>query len=276
MLRPQDRGQRALALAGGGGATLCRLGGVVLLMGPIVLVIWLSFGGDEYTTVPPSSYALRWYENIFLQPEFVPAFWISLKIAAIVTPTSLVLGTLAAFALRRHRVPGAAALEAVFYSPIMVPLVVTGIALLFFFNMVGFTANFWNVTLGHIIITFPYVIRTVSVALARYDPALDEAAASLGARPWQVFLRVTLPVIRPGLFAGALFAFTMSFDDFTVTIFLIGTDTHTLPVAIYQYMEWNVDSTVAAVSALLVAMSVAMMLLVERLIGLDRFIGVRG
>ena len=84
-----------------------------------------------------------------------------------------------------------------------------------------------------------------------------------------MFLRVTLPVIRPGLFAGALFAFTMSFDDFTVTIFLIGTDTHTLPVAIYQYMEWNVDSTVAAVSALLVAMSVAMMLLVERLIGLD-------
>ena len=131
-------------------------------------------------------------------------------------------------------------------------------------------------TLGHIIITFPYVIRTVSVALARYEPALDEAAASLGARPWQVFLRVTLPVIRPGLFAGALFAFTMSFDDFTVTIFLIGTDTHTLPVAIYQYMEWNVDSTVAAVSALLVAMSVAMMLLVERLVGLDRFIGVRG
>lgn len=264
-----------LAIGGGGAATLLRYGGVVLLIGPIALVIWLSFGGDEYTTVPPSSYALRWYENIFTQPEFVPAFWISLKIAAICTPTSLLLGTLAAFAMYKYPILGGPALQAAFYSPIMVPLVVTGIALLFFFNIVGFTANFWNVTAGHVIITFPYVIRTVSVALARYDPALDEAATSLGARPWQVFWRITLPVIRPGLFAGALFAFTMSFDDFTVTIFLIGTDTHTLPVAIYQYMEWNVDSTVAAVSALLVGMSVVLMLLIERVIGLDRFIGVR-
>ncbi len=276
MLRHRSLNQRAVAVGGSATASLLRWGGILLLMGPIVLVIWLSFGGDEYTTVPPSSYALRWYENIFVQPEFVPAFWISLKIAAIVMPTSLLLGTLAAFAMRRYPVPGVAALEAMFYSPIMVPLVVTGIALLFFFNIVGFTANFWNVTIGHVIITFPYVIRTVSVALARYDPALDEAASSLGAHPLQVFWLVTLPLIRPGLFAGALFAFTMSFDDFTVTIFLIGSDTHTLPVAIYQYMEWNVDSTVAAVSALLVGLSVVLMLIVERFVGLDRFIGVRG
>ncbi len=276
MLRPQTIQQRAMATAGSASSILLRWGGILLLMGPIFLVVWLSFGGDEYTTVPPSSYSLRWYENIFIQPEFVPAFWVSMKLAAIVTPTSLLLGTLAAFAMRRYPIPGVSALEAMFYSPIMVPLVVTGIALLFFYNLIGFTANFWNVTIGHIIITFPYVIRTVSVALARYDPALDEAASSLGARPWQVFYRVTLPLIRPGLFAGALFAFTMSFDDFTVTIFLIGTDTHTLPVAIYQYMEWNVDSTVAAVSALLVGLSVALMLIIERFVGLDRFIGVRG
>ena len=276
MLRRQTPVQRSLAISGAGAAALFRFGGILLLIGPIALVVWLSFGADEYTTVPPSGYALRWYENIFDQPEFVPAFWISLKIAAICTPTSLLIGTLAAFAMHKYPIFGGPGLQAAFYSPIMVPLVVTGIALLFFFNLVGFTANFWNVTVGHIIITFPYVIRTVSVALARYDPALDEAATSLGARPWQVFTRITLPVIRPGLFAGALFAFTMSFDDFTVTIFLIGTDTHTLPVAIYQYMEWNVDSTVAAVSALLVAMSVVLMLLIERVIGLDRFIGVRG
>jgi len=276
VLRPQTIQQRAMATAGGASSTLLRWGGILLLMGPIFLVVWLSFGGDEYTTVPPSSYSLRWYENIFVQPEFVPAFWVSIKLAAIVMPTSLLFGTLAAFAMRRYPIPGVSALEAMFYSPIMVPLVVTGIALLFFYNMIGFTANFWNVAIGHIIITFPYVIRTVSVALARYDPALDEAASSLGARPWQVFYKVTLPLIRPGLFAGALFAFTMSFDDFTVTIFLIGTDTHTLPVAIYQYMEWNVDSTVAAVSALLVGLSVALMLIIERFVGLDRFIGVRG
>jgi putative spermidine/putrescine transport system permease protein len=154
--------------------------------------------------------------------------------------------------------------------------VVTGIALLYFFQIVAVRDAFWNIVIGHIIITFPYVVRTVSVALARYDLALDDAAASLGARPPQVFWLVTLPLIRPGLFAGALFAFVMSFDDFTVTIFLTGTKTHTLPIAIYHYLEWNVDATVSAVSAVLVFLAVGVMLLVERLIGLDRFVGVRG
>jgi putative spermidine/putrescine transport system permease protein len=127
-----------------------------------------------------------------------------------------------------------------------------------------------------VIVTFPYVMRTVSVALARYDRGLDEAAAGLGARPAQVFWRVTLPIIRPGVFAGALFAFIESFDNFTVTIFLIGADTLTLPVAIYQYMEWNLDPTVSAISALLIALAVGLTLVIERTMGLDRFIGIRG
>ena len=126
------------------------------------------------------------------------------------------------------------------------------------------------------IITFPYVVRTVLVALSRYDAALDDASASLGARPIETFRLITLPLIRPGLFAGGLFAFVMSFDDFTVTIFLIGPDTMTLPVAIYQYMEWNLDATVSEVSALLVLMAATSMLVVERTLGLGRFIGLRG
>src|SRR5262249_37823470 len=129
---------------------------------------------------------------------------------------------------------------------------------------------------GHVVITVPYVVRTVTVALARYDRTLDEAAMGLGARPWQVWGRGTPPVIRPGLFAGGLFAFIMSFDDFTVTIFLLGADLRLLPVAIYQYMEWNLDPTVSAVSAVLIAMATVVTLLVERLVGLDRFIGIRG
>jgi putative spermidine/putrescine transport system permease protein len=115
------------------------------------------------------------------------------------------------------------------------------------------------------------------IACARVrDLELDDAAASLGAHPWQTFWHVTIPLIRPGLFAGGLFAFVMSFDDFAVTIFLIDPDTTTLPIAIYQYMEWNLDPTVSAVSALLILVAIAGTLIIEHFIGLDRFMGIRG
>ncbi len=276
MLRKRTVVARATSAVGGGIAALSLAAGVLLLAGPIALVIWLSFGGDLFTVVPPESYSLRWYANVFKTQEFVAAFRVSAEIAFITTLVSLTVGTLAAFALDKYALPGRSAFQAAIYSPISIPTVVTGIALLFFFSRIGFHNSFWNIAVGHIIITFPYVVRTVSVALARYDRSLDEAAASLGAHPVQVFWRVTLPVIRPGLFAGALFAFVLSFDDFTVSMFLIGTNTHTLPVAIYQYMEFNVNPTVSAISALLVLMSVVLMLGVERLIGLNRFIGLRG
>ena len=267
---------RGVGILGSSGVWAARGLAILLLMVPIGLVIFLSFAADAYSAIPPRGYSLRWYLNIFAQPEFVPAFLTSLRIAAVVTAVSLVLGTLAAYALYRHEIPGGGFIEVVLYAPIMVPLVVTGAALLILFSRMGWHRSFWNIVLGHVIITGPYVVRTVSVALARYERALDDAAAGLGARPWEVFWRVTLPLIRPGLFAGALFAFVMSFDDFTVTIFLIGAGTRTLPVAIYQYMEWNLDPTVSAVSAVLILMAAGVTLLIERLVGLDRFIGIRG
>ncbi len=268
--------RKAVDVAGSAATWFAQITAVGLLIGPIALVVWVSFGADSYTKLPPSGYALTWYENVFTQPEFMPSFWVSVKIAAIVTPIAAAIGTLAAFGIRKFRFKRTAALQALLASPVSIPLIVTGIALLFFFNFLEFRSSFWNIVIGHVLITFPYAARTVAISLARYDVAVDEAAASLGARPWKVFWHITLPIIRPGIFAGALFAFILSFDDFTVTIFLVGTSTYTLPIAIYHYMEWNTDPTVSAVSTLLVIMTIVIMLLIERFIGLDRFIGVRG
>lgn len=248
---------------------------ILLLFAPIGLVIFLSFNASAYTTIPPMGYSLHWYENVFARSEFVESFLTSLAIAAIVTPASVTVGTSAAYALWRWPGLGGKALAAIFFSPLMLPLVVTGLALLVFFSRLGFYASFWNIVIGHIIITFPYSLRAVLAVLARYDRQVDEAAASVGADPIRTFLFVTLPIIKPGLFAGALFAFVMSFDDFAVTIFLIDANTTTLPVAIYQYMEWNLDPTVSAVSALLVFIAIVGTLVIERVIGLDRFIGLR-
>jgi putative spermidine/putrescine transport system permease protein len=274
--RRRTRLARVIRAGGFAAVWLARALAVLLLVVPIGLVMFLSCGADAVTVIPPTGYSLRWYANILKQPEFLPAFVTSLQVAALVTVIAVVLGTLAAQALARGAVPGRRLLATALYSPIMVPLIVTGSALLLFLGRIGMRVSFWNIVIGHLIITFPYVLRTVSVTLARYDVTVDEAAMSLGARPWQVFFRVTLPLIRPGVFAGALFAFIMSFDDFTVTIFLIGADTRTLPVAIYQYMEWNLDPTVSAVSVVLIVMAVAITLAVERVMGLGRLVGARG
>ena len=276
MIRRRATSARALGVLARTLVWAARALAITLLLLPIALVVVLSFGAEQYTVIPPGAYSLRWYRNIVTQPEFVPAFVASLKVAMVVTLVSLVAGTLAAFAVARYRFPGRDLIETLAAAPITVPQVVTGSALLVFFSRFGVAGSFESIVVGHVIITMPYVVRTVTVALARYDRTLDEAAMGLGARPWQVWWKVTLPVIRPGLFAGGLFAFIMSFDDFTVTIFLLGADLRLLPVAIYQYMEWNLDPTVSAVSAVLIVMATGVTLLIERLVGLDRFIGIRG
>lgn len=275
MRRPGSAAGRFRRPIAFGAVWLLRLAAFALLFLPIALVIVLSFGADSYTVIPPSGYSMRWYANILERGEFVSGFLTSLYVAAITTPVSVTIGTLAAYGLWRHPSPTARSLESVMMLPVLLPLVVTGLALLVFFNRAEFYSGFWTITIAHVIITFPYSFRAVMAALSRYDRQLDEAAASLRVPPWVAFWHVTLPMIRPGLFAGGLFAFVMSFDDFAVTIFLITPETTTLPVAIYQYMEWNLDPTVSAVSAVLVFGAVVGALIIERFIGMDRFIGLR-
>ncbi len=253
---------------------LLRIGAFALLFVPIALVIAMSFGGDAYATFPPRSWSFKWYVNVFQNDQFVSSFLTSLTVAALVTPISVVIGTLAAYGLWRRPGRGAAAFESLFMSPVLLPLVVTGLAVLVFVNRVGIGTGIPAIVGAHVAITFPYAFRAVLAALSRYDRRLDEAAASLKVKPFRSFWHVTLPLIRPGIVAGAMFAFVMSFDDFAATIFLIAPDTRTLPIAIYQYMEFNLDPTVSALSSLLVIVATLGVLVVERLIGVDRFFGI--
>jgi putative spermidine/putrescine transport system permease protein len=252
-----------------------RAGAFALLFVPILLVALLSFGAGSYATIPPAAYSMRWYWNIFERQEFVSSFITSVTVAAIVTPVSVLIGTLAAYGLWKKAPPSARLVQALLMSPVLLPLVVTGLALLVLFNRLNLQAGIFTLVVAHIVITFPYSFRSALAVLERYDRQLDEAAASLRVPPWKTFFHVTLPMIQPGIFAGALFAFVMSFDDFAATIFLIGPTNRTLPVAIYQYMEFNLDPTVSAVSTLLVLLAIGTVMLIERMLGLDRFVGLR-
>lgn len=266
---------RILDAAAAAAVLLLRLTAIGILVVPISLLIFLSFGQDPYTVIPPTGYSVRWYFNILDEPEFLAGFLLSLHIAALVTVFALVAGVLAAYGQWRYRVLPGRVLETVFSLPILVPAVVIGMSLVVLLSGIGSYNAFWNIVIGHSILTLPFVFRAVAVALSRYDRSLDEAAASMGANSLDVFWHVTLPQVRSGIFAGGLFAFILSFDDFAITIFLIDSDTVPLPVAMYHYMEWNMDPTLSAVSSLLIVMAIAVAVLIDRTVGLDRFLGIR-
>jgi putative spermidine/putrescine transport system permease protein len=168
------------------------------------------------------------------------------------TLVATVLGTFSALSMARYRFRGREAISAFMLSPILFPTIVLGLALLVFYSRVGLSGSFTGLVIAHSVLTTPFVIRLVMASLAEFDPAVEEASRNLGAGWWRTFLQVTLPLIRPGVLAGAVFAFIISFDELVVTLFLAGPDMTTLPVRIYTYVEFSSDPTISAISTMLI------------------------
>lgn len=252
-----------------------RLSALVLMLAPLLIILLVAINPTGVTPSLTDGFTLQWFGRALEVPELRQGLIASLQIALITTPLSLIIGTAAAYTQWRHQLLPSALAQTLFSLPILVPLVVTGLALLNSFSRLGLYSGFWSVTLAHVLLAFPFTVRFVLNSLVRYDTRLDEAAQSLGAPPHSVFMQVTLPLLRPALFASALFSFVVSFDDFGVAIFLIDAHTVTLPVAMYQYFEWNVDPTLAALSAMLVGFAFLVALACEKTIGLERFVGVQ-
>jgi putative spermidine/putrescine transport system permease protein len=240
------------------------------VMSPIAVVLLASLTAAEYTSFPPEGLSLRWYLAIARHPEFLDSFRISLVVALVSGALAAGLGTAAALALVRWRFPGRDALNAFFLSPLMLPAVILGIALLQFYTAVGITRTPFAIVCGHLVITVPYVIRLVSASLAGFDRTLERAALNLGASPWQAFVRITVPLIRPGIVAGATFAVIVSFDDVSISLFLAGPRSVTLPVRIFSYIEQTFDPLVTAVCSILIIVTLGAVVAIERSIGLGR------
>ena len=243
------------------------------VLAPIVVVLASSLTAAEYTSFPPEGLSLRWYRDIPRHPEFLQSFRVSLTVALANGALATVLGTLAALVLVRHRFPGRDVLNAFFLSPLMLPAVILGIALLQFYTLVGITRTPFAIVCGHLVITVPYVVRLVSAGLAGFDRSLELAAMNLGATPWQAFRRVTLPLVRPGIVAGGTFAVIVSFDDVSVALFLAGPHATTLPVRIFTYIEQTMDPLATAVCSVLIVLALGAVVVIERSIGLGRLFG---
>jgi len=261
--------------------TLERVGGVLLrglailtlgyLLLPIVVIVGASFTASDFLTFPPRGFTLRWYTRFVHTPGWVDSFRLSLELAAATTVVATAVGVPAALALARHAFPGQRLLSSLFLSPLVLPQVVLGVGLLQYLSLAGVARTFGAILAGHVLLTLPYIIRSVMATLAGVDRTLEEAAADLGASPTVTFLTVTLPLIKGGVVAGALFAFVISWTNVEVTMFFTTSQLNPLPVNIMNYIAYTVDPLVAAISAASVYVSFVVLLLIEATVGLDRF-----
>jgi putative spermidine/putrescine transport system permease protein len=244
---------------------------VVLLLAPTVIVLITSFTSGYSLKFPPPGYSTRWYEALWTaSPEILQAFQLSLEVAALATCVSTVMAIAAALALARRRETWARLLESFFLSPLMLPALAIGLALLMLFNLAGTGLSFATLVAGHIVITSPYIFRTTTASLVQLDPSLLESARSLGASPAYVFRSVTLPLIAPGVAAGAFIAFMYSFDNVAVSLFLSDARSEVLPLRMWHIIESNLDVRAAAVSGVLIAATLVLMVVMERLARISR------
>jgi putative spermidine/putrescine transport system permease protein len=242
-------------------------GWVVLafLVLPVVIVVPLSFSSGTYLQFPTPGWSLRWYEAFFASQEWTGAALTSVRVACIVTVLSVLLGTPAAVGLAGAQFPGKRAVNALVLSPLVVPGIIVAIGAYFVYARYGLVGSQWALVLGHTCLAVPFVVINVTAALAGVDKRLQQAAASLGAAPLSAFRQVTLPLIAPGMFAGAVFAFITSFDELLVSLFLSGTSAVTLPRRMFDEIRYELDPTIAAASCLLIGSTTGLMLAAELL-----------
>lgn len=239
---------------------------------PILVVLVASVSTTNYLTFPPRGFTLRWFAGLTQLDNYIDAFRYSLFVAVAATAISLTLGTWIALVIARHRFPGRAALQSFFLAPIVLPELALAVGLLQYFSQTGFVRGAAAVVLAHTIICTPYAVRTITAAALRADRAVEDSAASLGAPPWRVLRDVTLPLLKPGLISGGIMAFIISFDNVTISLFLSAPGAITLPALLFnQAAETGLNTTLAAVSAILVLLMLLLMLAMERVVGLERF-----
>ncbi len=242
----------------------------ILLLAPTVVVIVVSFTGGYSLKFPPPSYSLRWYLSLLDAWQLQFAALNSFKVACAATLLSVLMGVSAAMAIARSEKAMARVLDSLFMSPLILPALAFGLASLIYFSRMGINLSLTTLVIGHTVVGVPYVIRTTVAALTQLPPALLESSSSLGAGQLYTFRRVTLPLIAPGIAAGAFITFMSSFDNVPVSLFLRDASTDMLPIRMWQDLESKLDVSIAAVSSLMVVITLVLMLVMERLTGISR------
>ena len=241
----------------------------IFLIGPILVIMPLSFNSEPYFTYPMAGFSLRWYDEIFgdspLSILWQRSIVNSVIIAVFATILATTLGTLAALGMTRINFRGKGMLLAILISPIVVPIVITAVGMFYFYAQIGLVGTLAGITLAHTVLGVPFVVITVTATLVGFDQNMVRAGAILGAGPIRVFFMVTLPLILPGVLSGALFAFATSWDELIIVLFLATTEEHTIPRRMWSGIRELISPTILAAASLLILLSILLMTTMELL-----------
>jgi putative spermidine/putrescine transport system permease protein len=243
---------------------------------PVLFVLLYSVNTSMFFTLPMKGFTLKWYHQALFDGRFSEGLVVSAQVALASTVISLVCGTSAALALVRGRLPYKEAISQLLLSPLILPAIPLGIGLSIFFTratvITGYriSGTFITLVLGHAVISMPWVMRMVLAGMETLDLSAEEAAQNLGASPWRTAWHVTLPLLKPSMIAGAIFAFITSFSDATVSLFLVGPSMTTLPISILNYIAFRTDPSVAAISSIVILLTVGIMVIMDRIVGINK------
>ncbi|SHF42829.1 putative spermidine/putrescine transport system permease protein [Seinonella peptonophila] len=237
---------------------------------PLIVLIATSFTEAGYLSFPPEGFTFKWYLEVLRDTSYLDSFAFSFYLALLATAISIVIGVPTAQILARHDFFGKRLIEMFLSSSLLLPQIVFGVALLQFFSyFVAKPQSFWVLTLGHIVLTLPYIIRTCLASFIGLGKSLEEAGQDLGANRIKTFVFITLPLIKPSVIAGGLFAFAISWINVEVTIFLSASNQMALPVKMFNYVQYNVDPMIAAVSALTIYLAFILIVIIDYFVELE-------
>jgi putative spermidine/putrescine transport system permease protein len=237
----------------------------IFLMLPLFVILPISFSASPYLEFPPRGFSFQWYQRYLHSSAWIDSTLLSIRVALLTTFFSTVIGTLASLGLAKSKFRGKRFINALIISPMVVPAIIIAVSFYFLFakwNLIG-TAS--GLILAHTVMALPFVVVNVTAALKGFDERLEQAAMNLGANRFETFMKITLPLISPGVITGALFAFITSFDEIVIAIFIAGSRAATLPKQMWDGIRMEINPTTAAVSTLLVAISILLLLTVEML-----------
>jgi putative spermidine/putrescine transport system permease protein len=252
----------------------------IFMLSPLIVVVLVSFSQSAVFNLPTanwfdwdfSQWSLKWYRSMLTRHELMSTLSLSIVVASAATLASLVLGTLCAYAIEKGRFKGRETLLAFLVSPLMMPGLVVGVAMLQAFRAIGLYDVVFALVLGHIVITLPYITRTVHASLNLFDAALIEAAQTLGTPKYKAIVKVMVPALSPAFLTSGLFSFLASMDNYPISIFFTTAREKTLPIEILKLLEESPDPTIAAISACLILLSILTLYLAQRLVGIKRLV----
>ncbi|MER1948654.1 ABC transporter permease [Stutzerimonas stutzeri] len=235
------------------------------LLLPILFIVLLSFGSSQWLVFPPPGWTLKWYEQFFSNAQWMESAYTSFKVALLTTACAVALGLPSAFALVRGKFPGRELLYALFTLPMIVPLVIIAVAIYALFLKLGYTGTLFAFVVSHVIVALPFTIISIINSLKLFDQSIEDAAVICGASRLQAVFKVTFPAIRPGLVAGALFAFLVSWDEVVLSVMMASPSLQTLPVKMWTTLRQDLTPVIAVASTLLIGLSLLIMLIAAAL-----------